>query len=299
MKKIVITGAKGGTGPSLMKLFRESGYRAVGIDLKPCGVLEQDYCQLDLENSAGIHDLLVGATAVIHFGSLPTDRWTSWEATYRNLALGGFNILQAAANLRIQRVVLASSPMIYAPYHKHSYLPIDEHSLQGPTSIYGAVKQNLEALAANYARWQGMAIAALRPQRIVYEGSYAWRFHKYTQDDSAAADNLWAYIDARDVATACLAWVESDRQGFEAFNVAADDVCVAIPTQELIHHYYPRLQQHCAELEGYAGLVNCQKLKASLGWRPQHHWREMALEPPLSDDSTKPAAPSSKETTHG
>ena len=287
MKKVVITGAKGGTGVSIVKLFRKAGYCAHGVDLKPCGHKEENYCQLDLENGAGVHDVFAGAIAVVHFGSFPTDEWTTWEAAYRNLALGGFNVLQAAKNLGIKRVVLAGSPMIYAPYSKQDYLPIDEDSKQGPSSIYGAAKQNSEALAQNYSRWCGMAVASLRPQRIVYEGSYEWRFRKYTQDDSAAADNLWSYIDARDVATACLAWVESDRHGFEVFNVAADDVCVATPTRELLRQYYPEVQLR-GDLASNAGLVNCHKLKTMLGWRPQYDWRDIAAEAKTTGSSAEP-----------
>lgn len=278
MKKVVITGAKGGTGVSIVKLFRQAGYRAFGVDLKPCAFAERDYVQLDLENGAGVHDALAGAYAVVHFGSLPNDTWTTWEAAYRNLSLGGFNVLQACANLGVRRIILAGSPMVYAPYAEHSYLPVDENSPQGPTSIYGAVKQNLEALAQNYSRWHGLAICSLRPQRIVYEGSYEWRFRKYTLDDLAAADNLWAYVDARDVAAACLAWVESDLAGFEAFNVAADDVCVSTPTRDLLRQYYPQLADVRGDLFDRSGLINCQKIKTLLGWRPSHSWQEMAAE---------------------
>ncbi len=284
MKKVVITGAKGGTGVSIVRLFQQAGYRPYGVDLKPCGHWEEDYCQLDLENGAGVHDVFVGAYAVIHFGSLPTDEWTAWETAYRNLVLGGLNVLQAAKNVGIKRIVMASSPMIYAPYAAQEYLPIDEDSEQAPASIYGAAKQNLENLARNYARWEGMAIACLRPQRIVYEGSYEWRFRKFTQDDSAAASNLWAYVDARDVAAACLAWIEADRQGFEAFGVAADDVCVATPTDELLRQYYPATTLR-REINGNKGLINCQKLKTMLGWQPKYDWRTIAEEVEENDSS--------------
>jgi nucleoside-diphosphate-sugar epimerase len=172
---------------------------------------------------------------------------------------------------------MASSPTIYAPYAMHDYLPIDEDSKQGPLSIYGAAKQNLESLARNYARWQGMAIAALRTQRIVYEGSYEWRLHQYTVDDSAAVENLWAYIDARDVATACLAWVDADHQGFEVFNVAADDVCVDTPTRDLLDKHYPAMPLR-GEVDGRLGLINCRKIKRMLGWQPQHTWQTIADE---------------------
>jgi nucleoside-diphosphate-sugar epimerase len=278
MQKVVVTGAKGGTGTAIVRVLREAGFHVLGVDLKPCGFWEQDYRQLDLEDGAGVHDALAGAVAVVHFGSLPTDSWTTWETAYRNLALGGYHVLQASANLKIPRIVLASSPMIYGEYHRVPYLPIDEDTPACPDGIYGAAKQNLETLAGNYARWHGLAIAALRPQRIVYEGSYEWRFRKFTETAEAAADSLWSYVDARDVATACLAWLQSDRTGFEAFNVAADDVCVDVPTRQLLAEYYSHITDIRQDHDGQRGLVNCEKLKRMLRWQPRHHWRAMAAE---------------------
>jgi nucleoside-diphosphate-sugar epimerase len=278
MQKVVVTGSKGGTGPSIVRVLREAGYCVLGVDLKPCGFSEQDYRQLDLEDGAGVYDALAGAVAVVHFGSLPTDSWTTSETAYRNLALGGYHVLQAAANLRIPRIVLAGSPMIYGEYRRMPYLPIDEETPARPDGIYGAAKQNLETLAGHYARWHGLAIAALRPQRIVYEGSYEWRFRKFTETHAAAADALWSYIDARDVATACLGWLQSDLAGFEAFNVAADDVCVDAPTRQLLAEHYPHISDLRGDLDGQRGLVSCAKLKRMLGWQPQHHWRKLAAE---------------------
>ncbi|MBM3459850.1 MAG: NAD(P)-dependent oxidoreductase, partial [Armatimonadetes bacterium] len=227
MPKVVVTGAKGGAGRTLVRVLREAGWQVLGVDLKPCDFWEADYRQLDLEDGAGVHDVLAGADAVVHFGSLPTDGWTSWETAYRNLALGGYHVLQAVANLRIPRLVLASSPTIYGEYGRVPYLPVDEETPPGPTSIYGAAKENLETLARRYAEWHGTAIAAFRPQRIVYERSFEWRLRRFTRDRATAAPDLWAYVDARDVASACLAWLEAEASGFEAFNVAAGDVCVA------------------------------------------------------------------------
>src|SRR5262245_34204041 len=67
MQKIVVTGAKGGTGVSIVEAFRAAGYHVVGVDLKPCGFWEADYQQLDLEDGAGVHDAFAGAAAVVHF----------------------------------------------------------------------------------------------------------------------------------------------------------------------------------------------------------------------------------------
>jgi nucleoside-diphosphate-sugar epimerase len=43
MQKVVVTGAKGGTGPSIVRVLRQAGYHVLGVDLKPCGFWEQDY----------------------------------------------------------------------------------------------------------------------------------------------------------------------------------------------------------------------------------------------------------------
>lgn len=290
MKKVVVTGAKGGTGISIVRVLREAGFQVLGIDLKPCEFWEKDYQQLDLEDGAGFHDASAGADAIVHFGSLPNDSWVPWEATYRNLALGGYHVLQAAANLKIPRVVLASSPMIYGKYHRVPYLPIDEATPASPDGIYGAVKQNLETLAAHYARWHGIAIAALRPQRIVYEASYEWRFRNYTANDISAADALWSYIDARDVATACLAWLQSDRTGFEIFNLAADDVCVTTPTRKLLAEHYPQVTDLRGGLSGRDSLVSCSKIKKILNWKPVHTWQMMAAESATKGNSKTPPA---------
>ena len=278
MSHVVITGSKGGTGISIERVFREAGYSVLGVDLKNHENSDQNYRQADLQNGAEVYDVLSGADAVVHFGSYPTDTWTSWERAYLNLSLGGYHILQACATLGIRRLVMASSPEIYGDYSKLSYLPLDESTPAKPVSIYGAVKQNLETLAEHYVRWHGMSIAALRPQRIVYEGSYDWRFRKYTESDQAAADALWAYVDARDVATACLAWVESSHTGCEIFNIAADDVCVDTPTRQLVEKYYGSIGDVRSGMVGRETLVDCQKIKQMLNWEPRHNWKSMERE---------------------
>ena len=276
MKKVVVTGAKGFTGRSIVKLLRRS-YPVLGVDLKPAEFNEADYRRADLEDGAAVHDVLAGADAVVHFGGYPTDSQASWERVYRNLSLGGYHVLQAAANLKIGRVILASSPTIWGLPGTLSYLPVDEDHPQQPGLIYAAVKQHLEGLADHYARWHGMTVVSLRPLRIVYEGSYDWRFRHFTENDEAAAD-LWGYVDARDVAQACQAALEADLSGHEVFVIGAADVCVETPTQDLIRRFYPHIDDIRGSMGGSSALYDASKAKHMLGWKPRHHWRAMAKE---------------------
>ena len=277
--RVVITGAKGGTGVSIVKEFRSAGYQVLGVDLKPPEWAEEDYRIIDLTDGAAVHDAFAGADAVVHFGSYPGDTYHAWDEVYRNIVIGGFHVFQACANLGIQRIAYASSPTVYGSPDVPPYLPADENWPLAPSSIYGAAKQNLETLARNYCRWnQDMAIAALRTCRIVYEQSFNWRFRHHTEDPRSAASALWSYSDARDVATACRAWIESDLTGFEAFDVAAEDVCMDIPTAELVEKQLPHDVEIRESPVGHRALISCRKLRSMLGWEPRYTWRDMERE---------------------
>lgn len=275
--RVVVTGAKGFTGVSIVKEFRSAGYDVLGIDIKPHEWAEPGYKRIDLTDGAAVHDAFAGADAVVHFGSYPEDDHYPWNEVYRNVALGGFNVFQACANLGIKRIAYASSPMVYG-HAVPASVPADENRPIVPLSIYGAVKENLESLARGYCRWFALSIAALRTNRIVYENSFNWRFRKFTLAPEAASDELWGYVDARDIATACRLWIESDHQGFEAFDVNADDVCVDVPTMDLIRHYLPATVKVTEPIDGFGALVPCTKLRQMLGWKPRYVWRDLQRE---------------------
>lgn len=273
MKRIVVTGAKGGTGPSIVKILQQAGYDVLGLDIKPAGPTETGYVQHDVLDSAGLHDLFAGADGVVHFGSYPTTAWSSWTATFHNVAVGGFNVFQACANLGIKRIAWASSMEVYGYPLKLPHLPLTEEYPLMPSDIYGAAKVALESLAADYCRWYNMSIAGFRLGRIVYEGAFDWRLKRHTESDESAADVLWCYIDARDVATACQAWLESDVQGFVPFNVAAEDVCVETPTRQLFEKFYPHVMDLRASFDGHQCPYDSSALQKAVGWKPQYNWR--------------------------
>lgn len=277
MQRIIVTGAKGGTGASITAGLRSAGYDVLGLDLAMPGHREGGYRQADVLDGAGLHELLAGAAGVIHFGSLPTDNWSSGGACYRNIMLGGYNVLQACAQAGVRRVVLASSMEVYGKLQDQPHLPVTEDSPLTTSSIYGSSKVLLEGLARDYCRWHGMSIAALRLGRIIYEDSWDWRLRPHTETDAACADCLWCYIDARDVAEACRLWLASDVAGFHAFNVAAEDVCVDTPTAQLLAEFYPD-----KPVLGGLGPQQCPfssaALHSKLGWQAQYNWRDLRVE---------------------
>lgn len=128
MKRIIVTGAKGGTGRSIVKVLQAAGYDVVPIDLLPPGPTDFPYVQFDLVKDPGLNDVFAGADGLIHMGSVPCDAFWSPTVVFENVVQGGFNVLQACANTGIRRVVIASSMEVYGSMEKVRKLPITESS---------------------------------------------------------------------------------------------------------------------------------------------------------------------------
>ena len=116
--------------------------------------------ELDIRDREAVRANIAGADFVFHQAAL---RWTRCQERPREcqeVMVGGtFNVLEAAAEAKVARVVLASSAVVYGePVH----LPIDEdHPLNG-TTVYGAAKVANEQLARAFAHLRDLRVTALR-----------------------------------------------------------------------------------------------------------------------------------------
>jgi len=277
MKRVVVTGAQGGTGGSLVRVLRDHGWDVTGVDLAMPGPTDAGYKRADVLDGVALNDLFAGAYGVVHFGSVPTDNFTSWTECFRNVMQGGFNVLQACANVGVGRIVFASSMEVYGDLKRQPRLPITEGSPRVPGSIYGSAKRMLEDLAADYTRWHGMAIAGLRLGRIIYENSWSWRQRPHTESRAACVDCLWNYVDARDVARACHLWLASELEGSRVYNLAADDVCVDAPVAELLAEFYPDMPME-EKLDEFETPFQSKAIQRDLGWHAQIGWRDIRAE---------------------
>jgi nucleoside-diphosphate-sugar epimerase len=267
----------GGTGPAIVSVIEGRGYEVIGIDLHPrTQAFPANYVCHDLREAAGLSDLFFGADGVIHFGSPPGDSWMSTTEGFHQLAVAGFNVFQAARNAGVRRIAWASSIMVYGLHYLRPPLPITEESAVAPAGIYGCSKLLLERLAIDYCRWHGMSIAGFRLSRIIYDNDFGRaKLKRFVEDEGLGGDCLWSYVDARDVATACLSWLESDRQGAEVFNLAAANVHQETPTAELLKKYGYEKAETPALVSSHHTPFSTEKIRAMLGWKDKYDWREI------------------------
>jgi UDP-glucose 4-epimerase len=116
--------------------------------------------RVDIRDREAVGANIAGADVVFHQAAL---RWTRCQEHPRDcqevMVDGTFNVLEASAEARVARVVLASSALVYG---RPRQLPIAEDHPLGGTTVYGAAKVANEQLARAFAHLRDLPTTTLR-----------------------------------------------------------------------------------------------------------------------------------------
>jgi len=278
--KIAVTGGNGKLGTATVRHLREAGHAvtvldAVGPDRSAFTRVDlTDYGQV-IDALAGIDDRHDGIEAVAHLGAIPAPGIASDVATFHNNMAATFNVFQACRRLGIRTIAYASSETVLGlPFDTPPpYLPLDEEYDTRPESTYSLVKHLEEELARKLVRWDPeLSITALRFSNVMDVADYAG-FPAFDADATLRKWNLWGYIDARDGAEAIRLALEAGHPGFEVFNVFAADTVMTRPNAELVAEVFGEVETR-GDLGITTSLTSTAKIRAALGWRARHSWRD-------------------------
>ena len=166
----VVIGASGFIGSHLVDGLLEAGHsvRAVvrhGPGLIPRQVLEASGLKLYTADMAEVEPLchaMAGADVVFHLanGSLPQSSNRDPARDVQINLLGGLNVLEAARQVRAERLVLVSSGGTV--YGVPNEVPIPEDHATNPICSYGITKLALEKYLALYEQLHGLKGLVLR-----------------------------------------------------------------------------------------------------------------------------------------
>jgi len=166
---VLVTGAAGFIGSHLVDAFLERGARVRGIDNYSNGKAENlaasrdriEMIEGDLRDLATCHRACAGVDLIFHeaaVGSVP--RSIADPATTLAANVGGMaNLLAAARDAKVRRIVYASSSSVYGD---STALPKREGAEGAPLSPYAASKVMNEELASIFRRCYGMELIGLR-----------------------------------------------------------------------------------------------------------------------------------------
>lgn len=272
--RIVVTGGSGKGGRWVVEDLRARGHDVLNADLVHDGS-EHGMCVLvDLTDLGQVHDILVGADAVVHFAAIPAPELRPEGETFRINALSTYNVFQAAVARPVGRVVWASSETVLGlPFDRPpDFAPIDESITPRPESSYALSKLVGETMATQLARRTGVPFVGLRISNIMAPTDYA-RFRGFQADARLRKWNLWGYVDARDVAAAVRGALEADTTGAEVCIVAAADTVMTRDSADLMAEVFPDVPLR-RELRGRETLLAIDRARDMLGYRPAHAWQD-------------------------
>jgi len=284
--RVVVTGAGGRLGRAVVSCLQEEGVAVVGVDVKPWSTPGLTTRVVDLRDLGQVYGALAGCDAVLHLGAIPSPTGHPPEVVYANNVLSDFHVFEAAATLGIRRVVQASSVSALGfPYqHRRSeprYIPIDEDHPLLPQDAYGLSKAAGEMTAAAYGRRGAGSAASLRFPTIVAPADYGPFIAHARADEAGSAPLLWAYIDLRDAARACLLALTASYEGHLPLYITAADTTSDQPTDDLLDRYYPTVARR-APADGTNTrrtarwpLLDGRRAAQVLSFHPAHGWSDM------------------------
>ena len=274
---IVVTGAAGRLGNRVARLLLERGYDVLGTDqVEPEG-LPTRFVVGDLCDREMVDTLVDGAEAVVHMGAIPGPRSEEPRVTFTNNVESTFNVMMAAAESGLRRVVFSSSAFGMGWAHDGAafvplYVPPDEDHPMMPFEPYGLSKQVGEAIAAMIARSSSTSAVSLRFTNVVYpeqQADFPW---PAPTPEEPLTLVMWAYADPRDVAEAHVLALEADIDGHEPFLIAQPSNRLREPTIELIERNFGERVEIRGDLRGNASVISTEKAQRMLGWRPRYDW---------------------------
>ena len=284
--KILVTGAHGKVGRSLVPRLVEAGHELRTSDLtRPSWDRvdpgePEDYVQVDLTDAGTAYPLVEGCEVVIHTAAIPQPIHNAPHVVFANNMMSTFNVLEAAIRNGVRRFVNFSSETVpgfifpYRPFEPE-YLPVDEEHPIRPQDPYATAKWFGELLCDRAVERADIRCTSIRPCWVQDEGSYERNLGPIVRDPTVLVGNFCSYVDVYDLCDAVVLAIETDLPGHEVFYIASPDTIGGHPLAETVRGPYGGEGIEIRPLDREdASAISSAKAQRLLGWTPTRSWRD-------------------------
>ena len=175
IKKVLVTGADGFIGSHLTEFLVSKGYSVCAfvyynsfnsygwLDSLPISVKAKvDFFSGDIRDPNGVREAMKGIDIVYHLAALIAIPFSyhSPDSYIDTNVKGTLNVLQAARDNNVKRVLVTSTSEVYGTAQ---FVPITELHAKQPQSPYSASKIGADAIADSFYRSFDLPITIVRP----------------------------------------------------------------------------------------------------------------------------------------
>ncbi len=276
--KVLVTGCAGLVGGAVCEALALRGDSVVAFDAKA----SQDILDIEsIESAAAVCDAIIHCAAL-----LGTPEQSSSQIVNVNLQ-GTWNVLSSARSAKISKVVFLSSVDVLGVFKGErtpDFLPLDESHRCYPSTAYAISKYLAEEMCRLFTLGGETSIVCLRPPGVWESPStYQWITTEREKRAAFEYDPFWeygAFIDVRDLATACLAALEPAVTGFHSLFVSSDDITTSGRTSvQLSRQLLPNVEWRGGnefDENPFRTLLSNDAAKRVLSWQPKHLWMDFA-----------------------
>jgi len=278
--KVLVTGGTGFIGTELVEQLHKKGYEITLLDKKdkPIGLEHVKYIKGDLSNPSKCVFACAGQDYVIHLAAkarIP-ESFINPDEYFDSNVTGTRNILTAASAVGVRKFVFASSSSVYGnntPPNKPTHKP-------DPLNYYAMSKLFGEHLCRQYKIIFNLNYNILRFFTVYSENQPTsllfGKFAQMVKEDKPVTihgdgEMRRDYIHVSDVATACIASMESKVKN-DTFNVGTGTNVSVNEVVDVLKKFAPNLTAiNIDKPKGYAPhtLADISKSKNLLNWSPK------------------------------
>ncbi len=271
--RVLVTGSSGKIGSVVARELADQGHEVVPFD-----VVVGD----DMRDAEAVSHATRGCEAVVHLAAFPRDLPARGDEVLQTNVLGTFQVLAAAREHHLRRVVFFSSVNALGVFtgHRHpDYLPINDAHPSYARTRYAQSKHLGEEMCRTFTRETGVPAISLRPPAVLTPEDRERRRERWRADPTSEWTPIWeygAFLDVRDAATAAGRALVCVDPGNASVLLCADDIAATAPGRELAARVLPKVPWRGGAEYGddpYRALVDASLARTILDWRPRYRWR--------------------------
>lgn len=279
-EKVICTGGSGRLGQYVTDDLRDRCALTV-LDVKAPASPGVEYISANITDYAALKKAFAGQDAVVHLAAIPNPRTAPADVTFNTNVQGTWNVLQAAEEAGVRRVIVASSDAALGlhynpPGYGPQYLPIDENHPLRPIEFYSLSKEVTETICRSYVNRGKLEVLAIRPTHIVFPP-------EYPELEARGADvqnyHIWTYVSPEDVAQGFRLALDAPKSPFQAFYISAADGLNTRPTLDMMrerHGTLPEIRNpDYFRKNPLASVLDITRAREVLGFEPTSDWRKM------------------------